>query len=124
MGKFKKSVILFSLLICYSLSSCGTNCVSCDSTNSCTQCKQGYSLGTGTCSKIETEFCTLIDFEQKCIACASGYFLQNGYCKICQVPGCMDCNTNIATCVNCYPGLFFNGQNCLTSCAVGNCGEC
>ena len=123
MGKFKNTALVLCLLICYS-KSCGTNCVSCDSTNSCTQCKQGYSLVTGQCSKIETEFCTQIDFERNCVACASGYLLQNGHCKICQVPGCMDCSANIATCVTCYPGLFFNGQNCLTSCAVDNCGEC
>jgi hypothetical protein len=79
-GRFKNG------LIC---EKCPATCATCTDVNTCTSCITRYVLNAGYCTG----------------ACNDGQVPVNAVCKNCTDPGCKVCDTTLAKCTTCMPGL-------------------
>ena len=78
------------------------------------------------CIKLVDIYCIKIgSLRTSCSVCASGYRIVSDRCRICEVPGCKVCSTNIGTCDECYEGQFKSSStSCTQKCSVSNCANC
>jgi hypothetical protein len=109
------------------------NCISCNNTNSCGLCQNGFQLfipsgGSGICIQCNIQncqTCALSGTSVVCQACAAGYSPNGGNCVQCLFP-CATCNSNQApnNCLTCqipsYFAMSLSNGSCVSN-LVPNC---
>lgn len=106
------------------------NCKTCrDDKAKCTSCKEGYSLYSNQCIKIDIPYCTYRNYGI-CEKCITGYVLSNGECKKCIDDNCARCTNDTLTCLECKIGSNYllekgskNHSKCVP-CKDKNCYSC
>lgn len=96
-----------------------SNCLSCQPKNNqfCTQCKQGYTLSSGTCTIMQCS--GQLQFNGLDCVCPINMYSNGGACSSCSDQNCMYCPGNV--CKTCFQGYYqTNGvcQSCLSNCRI------
>ncbi|KAL4461972.1 hypothetical protein ABPG74_000817 [Tetrahymena malaccensis] len=145
---FQNKVILLYQRGNYNTRVCGCNhlpnCSQCN-TNTCTQCKTGYSFSGSTCvastcpigyqlNPVTKACSSLVCSDQYCLKCdqfvcqqclSSSQYVSGTnplQCKYCNIPNCKQCNPD-GTCKICLPSYFMDATGNCISCAQ-NCLLC
>ena len=108
------------------------NCRSCNETDSCGQCENGYQLFNAAgfrvcirCSIHNCKTCGLSNSQVVCVECNQGYSSNGGRCNQCLYP-CASCTSNQApnNCQTCQKPSFFStplaNQACVKN-SIPNC---
>lgn len=88
---------------CCCVSLCSDNCTNCSSSGSCTQCKSGYYLSSGSCYAEKTCIANCSSCDKttgKCSACISGYTLGSNN---------LACIKDVTSC---SAGYYLSGNSC------------
>ena len=98
------------------VSSCGTNCLLCVASTSCSQCQSPYLLENGVC-KSSCSSTNPIAFNKTCVStCPPGYVniqAATNTCAPCD-PSCLKCSNSAANgCLTCKNGSFLHNGMCL-----------
>lgn len=99
---------------------CPVNCLSCNSSTTCQQCKYGYS--GSLCSPACPDNCRACSSVESCSLCYDGFYVSNNGDKCERCPeNCNTCQNN-QTCTSCKQG--WTGATCTTPICLRNCKTC
>lgn len=104
--------------------SCDPNCITCENSEKCSQCKEGYfKNGNGKCIKCHSS-CQNCNGETSshCTQCKEGFFLSGKECTECDTK-CKACEGTKDNCTKCREGQYIDHSNSCSNCAE-NCKAC
>ena len=104
--------------------SCDPNCITCETSTKCSQCKKGYFTNSdGKCIKCHSS-CQSCNGETSndCTECKEGFFLNSNQCIQCDSK-CKACEGTKDHCTKCPAGQYIDNSNSCSNCAE-NCNEC